>query len=304
MYDASMPLYPIEHHPPLAGRDAASVAAAVASALGELHGRGLVHGALRPDLVLLDEAGTVSLLPADEAVPGDASPADDVAALGGLLAWLAERAPDRPARKPPRLLRPRDPVDVLVDLAHRCRSVDPAARPSPGHVADTLHRRLTAPGASAPGPGSRGLPSVGRRRAALGSVVALGLVGAVAAPAQCAPSSAVDPEPRAGNPRVHWADGVLVVDARRYAVGEVGDHVLVDRWGCGPSSVALLRRSSGEVVAFDRFPDHGDHSIGRVVARFPGSTRLVARRAPDGCPALAVATADGRTVTVPWRAAS
>lgn len=294
-----MPARPLDQHPSLAGREAAAVAAAVAGALADLHARGLVHGGVAPHRVLLDDEGVVSLLPADEPVPPARQAPDDLAAVGSLLAWLTERVPDRPARGPAGLLRVPDPAELLAELASRCRADDPDSRPSARLVADTLHRRL-ASAAGGPPPDRRRRPTARRRRrAALGSVAAVSMVGAVAVPGRCTASSAV---PRADE-QVRWADGLLSVGSRRYAVGAPGDEVAVDRWACGPSSVALLRRAAEDVVAFDRFPD-AEPVVGRVVARVPGGRRLATRRTADGCPELAVVTADGRTVPVPWRKAS
>lgn len=299
----------LDQRPPLPGCDAVAVAAAVAAALGELHDAGLVHGALDPDRVAVDETGAVSLLPATDPVGAEVQPSDDVAALGRLLAWLAERAPDRPVRSGSGLLRGFDPAELLAELGRRCLAAAPDDRPAARAVADTLHRRLPEARASLPSgaerPARRRRPTIDRRTA-LGSMAAVALLGAVVAPARCATSSAAAPKPKPEpvTEPSHWADGVLTVGTRRYAVGTRGDDVLVGRWACLPSSVALLRRATGEVVAFDRFADHERPTVGRVVARVPGARRLVRRDTQKGCAALAVATADGRTVPLHWKEAS
>lgn len=291
---------PLDQRPPLPGHEAVAVAAAVAAALGELHEAGLVHGGLGPDHVLVDEVGGVTLVPARDSGSADVQPSDDVAALGRLLTWLAERAPDRPARPSSSLLGVPHPTQLLADLGHRCLATA-ADRPSARVVADTLHRRLPdARPLLSPRPSRR--PKLGSR-ATVGSVVAVALVGAVVAPARCtSPAATAESESPPGAEAVRWVHGVLTVGSHRYAVGEPGDDVLVDGWECGPSSVALLRRSTGEVVAFDRFPEPGRPATGRVLGRVPDALRLVRRF--DRCATLAVATTDGRTVPLAWKEAS
>lgn len=303
-----MPARPLDQQPPLPGAEAVAVAAAVAAGLSELHEAGLVHGALGPDHVLVDEAGAISLVPARDPVDADMQPSADIAALGRLLSWLAERAPDRPVRPSAGLLRVPHPAQLLDELARRCLVAAAADRPSARLVADTLHRRLPDArpplSSSAEQPSGRGRHPVGRQ-ATLGSVIVVALVAAVVAPARCAASSSAAPKPKPTTPEAgHWADGVLTVGTRRYAVGEPGDEVLLHEWACRPVSVALLRRATGDVVAFDRLPNHGSPAIGRVLVRVPDAVRLVRHRAPGGCAALAVATADGRTIPVEWRHAS
>lgn len=312
MYIRGMAFRPLDQRAPLGSVDAAAVGAALASAVAELHAGGFVHGGLAPDRVLVDEGGVVSLLPAADPAPVGTRPADDLPALGTVLAWLATRAPDRPPPSEPGLLRLPEAGAVLTEVARRLQAPDAADRPSAGQVAELLHRSLAgappAPTGSrgrAAANGGRGRLSGRRRRLALGSMVAVGLVGAAAGPARCTASSPASPgDPGPGEARARWADGVLTLHGRRYAVGGPGDHVLVDRWECGPSAVALLQGATGHVVAFDRLPDHGEHSVGRLLARVPGAVRLEARHRPDGCTALAVVPHDGPPIPVPWEEAS
>lgn len=73
------------------------IAAQAASALDHLHRRGFVHGAIKPENVLLDDAGWVRLcdpLIAPERQPSLLTPADDQRALGALVyECLAGAAP-------------------------------------------------------------------------------------------------------------------------------------------------------------------------------------------------------------------
>jgi hypothetical protein len=97
-----------------------------------------------------------------------------------------------------------------------------------------------------------------------------------------------------------WADGVLSIDGRRYAVGAPGDDVVIGRWRCAdPSVLFLLRAATGDLVRFDRLPADERPVAGRVVARMPGARRLVRDRDGRGCATLAVAHVDGRTTPVP-----
>lgn len=115
---------------PLATRRAVEVALAVAEALAHAHERGLFHGDLRPDDVVVDRAGRATLarfglVPLLAPDPPPASVAADVAALVGVLA---------------RALAAREDLDLLP--ASLDRLVRDGAAP-PGTAAD-LARDLRA----------------------------------------------------------------------------------------------------------------------------------------------------------------
>jgi hypothetical protein len=278
--------------PPLPGRHAVAVAAAVAQWLADRHADGLPHGAVGPDQVWVGADGAVRL--ADPVAPDDRSGADDIAALGGLLRWLADRAPDARARRLP-LVAPVPPVDVLRDLAHRCGRAD-GLRPTAAEAASELRARV--PDASFPAFDAAAPPVRWRRRrgVVLGSAAAVALAGAVALPPRCAHRQATAERPA----RPGWADGVLVLHGRRYAVGAPGDDVVIGRWRCAHVPVVvLLRAATGDIVRFDRLPVDDTPLAGRVVARIPSARRLVPGRDARGCATLAVVHVDGRTVPLP-----
>jgi hypothetical protein len=294
---------PLDQHRPLLGHEAAAVAVAVAGALAELHEQGLVHGGVAAHLVRLGEQGDVSLVPADEPGP-DATTTDDVVALGALLDWLADRAPDRPAPGRTGLLRMPHSAEVLEEAAHRCRARAPH-QPSARQVADTLVRRLPdarLPEARVPAQALSERPQrrpATLRRAAVGALATVALAGGAIAP-RCGSSRAVARGPHSAVASTPSEDGTLTVGPHRYAVGEPGDHVLVDRWECGPPAAALLRAATGEVVAFDRLPDN-EPVVGRVLLQVAGADHLLARRAAGGCARLAVVTTDGHRSPVAWK---
>ncbi len=112
----------------------AGLVAAVASTLGDLHELGIVHGRVDTTHVLIGDDGRPRLC----GFAGDegATPADDVAALGRVLADLADRA--RPPRR--RLTRPRADRDLRALHQIAARATDPVAtrRPSARVLAAAL----------------------------------------------------------------------------------------------------------------------------------------------------------------------
>ena len=91
-------------------------------------------------------------------------------------------------------------------------------------------------------------------------------------------------------PPVDFADGVLTVGGARYAVGEPGDAVVAGDWACrGERTLALLRRSTGQVFAFDGWADEDTEVEGRPVQRVEGAAGLrVTDHDGDGCDDLEV----------------
>ncbi len=105
----------------------ASLLTALASTLADLHGRGVVHGRLTPDHVVVTPDGAPVLVgwrphDADDPPP---LPTDDVAAFGELVRTLAGSGLDETS-------------DELRAVASRARAADPAARPSMRALADSL----------------------------------------------------------------------------------------------------------------------------------------------------------------------
>jgi serine/threonine protein kinase len=147
---------------PLPIEQVAGVVASVAATLADLHARGVVHGAIEPTHVLLDQRGRPVLCsfgravvpttvagPPPATVDGEADagrPSDDVRALGELLAATAGR-PDDPELVPARRFGRRRTShlhrDVLT-IADHARADDPSCRPSAAAVADALAELVPA----------------------------------------------------------------------------------------------------------------------------------------------------------------
>ena len=91
-------------------------------------------------------------------------------------------------------------------------------------------------------------------------------------------------------PPVDFADGVVTVGGARYAVGEPGDAVVAGDWACrGERTLALLRRTTGQVFAFDGWADEDTEVEARPVRRVKGAAGLrVTDHDGDGCDDLEV----------------
>jgi hypothetical protein len=135
----------------------AAVVAAVATTLADLHRLGLVHGRVAADHVLLDQRARPVLC----GPSGEGTPADDVFALGELLADLlssdldGEPIPER--RLGFRLRQPRwrgYRERGLLNLADQARADDPQRRPSARALATAIHDLV--PDASLPALDDRG----------------------------------------------------------------------------------------------------------------------------------------------------
>jgi hypothetical protein len=304
---------------PLTPEEVAGVAAAVATTLGELHGRGIVHGALGPDVVVLEE-GRRPVLCGFEPVPDAAcTPADDVAALGAMVGTLVDRGP-------------------LADLARWATEADAASRPTAVGFAAAIINRV--PGARLPGtpaatatdpPPSPSLAELlgrrERRRPTRRVVVGAGSVLAVTVAAfwvqfgpyttRSAPSSEAGaltvttrqrpaPTVTAAAPVQVWPPTsvgpapTVERDGRRWQVGMPGDVLVVSNWACGGSeTAAVLRPETGEVWHFPRWADAGQPLDGVPVQSVAGGRSAVARDVDgDGCEELVVDRGDGDPVVV------
>ncbi len=128
----------------------AGLGAAVAVTLADLHALGIVHGRLDDGHILLGDDGRPRLC-GFSPPPGDARPADDVAALGVVLADLLARAPTgRRSRRagpgPRRGGRRGGEGRALGQVLER--AVDPVAtrRPSAAALADAILAAVPAAG--------------------------------------------------------------------------------------------------------------------------------------------------------------
>lgn len=151
---------------------AASYARQVALALQAAHARGLTHGGVRPEVVLVGPLvplatprpdGSPRYRPTPTAtvklfelglVPraeGESGPAGDVAALAATLHYLLTG--DMPTAGGPTLAtqRPDLPAE-LTDLVREMAAADPTARPTAAAVADRLARITVPAGTVVPSP--------------------------------------------------------------------------------------------------------------------------------------------------------
>lgn len=303
---------------------AVRVLAGVAGILADLHDRGVVHGRVTPDHVLLGAGGTVVLCgfggAAGPGAPGGPRAGDDVAGLAALGdALLAERH---------------------TGLAEEARAVlDRAATAGAGAgpTMRTLATALAALGGTA-SPGPRLLVARRRRRAprrlarsgalALGGVVLTGAVGlalaAVAlpepsaggAPGPVAPAATSTPAvvpgatpastPTACPPAGEGAgcDDTTGLDGTnvwwrgaRWSVSRPGEVVAVGDWNCdGAASPAVLRPEDGSVWVYRRW-DEAEVAV--AAGTVPGAVRL-RNGEPDaeGCPTLLLERHDGTSTSL------
>jgi hypothetical protein len=148
----------------------AGVGAAVASTLADLHELGVVHGRIDDGHILVGDDGRPRLCGLSG--PGDATAADDVAALGAVLGGLLVRAAAdgrRPVRARRRGLGRRQRVATarrtLGQVVERATDPVPSRRPAARALADAILRAV--PGAELPGaasPSPRAATSGARRR--------------------------------------------------------------------------------------------------------------------------------------------
>jgi hypothetical protein len=257
--------------------------AGAARILAGAHERGLVHGGFTAGSVCVDPDGRVVV----DGWVGTGTAADDVAAVGAVLAAMPRRAGGEGRH------------DDLGGLTARATAADPALRPGMGALADGLYvppprseRSDLAPaGRAVHGPRRPVVETPGgaqlraRRSpwaAVAGGLSVLGLMGISALlPVRSAESSALPAGPR------------VTIDGITWAVGEPGDHAAVGDWDCdGHPSPALLR-ADGSVWIWDR-PD---------VAPTADGTNLAARsigvaQGRGGCDRLVLRDAAGQELPV------
>jgi hypothetical protein len=94
---------------------------------------------------------------------------------------------------------------------------------------------------------------------------------------------------------VLFADGVVRVGERRWAVGQAGDLAAVGDWSCGGArSLAVLRPTTGEVFAFDGWASGEREATAPLVAQIGGARTVRASDLDgDGCHELVVERVTG-----------
>lgn len=304
---------PLSTSVPRPPREAAAIAASVASTVADLHDLGIVHGRLDASHVLLGAQGRTVLCGLGDGT-GAATRPDDVAAIGRLLTALLgvgadpEPMPDRRWRA--WRARPAWERKALLAVADLALADPPERRPTARRLASALVDAVPM----AEGAPDRSMPEepdpIDRLRPAHAAVpepAPRGLTTALAVASLVAGTMIVvgvaglrdrSPEPAAAAAITATAapveGSVLTVDGRRYRVGEPGDHLLVDDWWCdGGPTPALLRPSTEEVFVFQGWAESGPLSV-RPVATVDGATALVSQEG-NGCPTLA-AVVDGQSL--------
>lgn len=270
---------PLELLGPLDAVQVATVAAAVAATLADLHELGIVHGAVEPGHVLVGAEGRPVLCGFADPSVSDATTADDVAAVGALIAGMVGVRCSGWARR------------SLLHVADLARADPPTRRPSARRLAG-----LIAGAVPAPGPPVHRWP---RRSTALVAAIAALAAGVVAITPASAPSTppttttTTTITTTTTTTTTARTSAVVTVGGRRYEVGQPGDEVELGDWDCdGTRTPAVLRVHSGEVFVFERWPEHGEVEA-TATTTIADAVGLMVQRGGDGCDDLVVERADG-----------
>lgn len=277
---------------PMQAGDLAPLVAVLAGHLSDLHLRGMAHGAVRAEHVLVDADRRVRLC--GFGVAHGAQATDDVQAFGALVRTLLHDD-DRSAF-----------ADALRFHADRC-CVDVNVRPTMAAIAASL--------ASVGGPG-RTVPTAAtatsRRRWPVGvaatTILALGaLVVTHPRDSGADDRSALLPTwttelrttttTAVKHPTRVWPAS-LRGDGSTWNLGDADDRRLLGDWNCDDvETPALVQRPSGAVYVVDEWPDV------EVAARYVTTLAnvidvSVGEGEPPSCDRLVVVTDDGRTINV------
>ena len=278
---------------PMRADDLAPLAAVLAGHLSDLHLRGMAHGAVRAEHVLVDADRRVRLCGFGDAHGAQAT--DDVQAFGALVRTLLHDD-DRS-----------DIADALRFHADRC-CVDMEVRPTMAAIAASL--------ASVGGPGrtvSTTATTASRRRWPVGVAAAtiafLGaLVVALPRDSRADDRSAVLPTATTElrtttttttvkHPTRVWPAS-LRGDGSTWDLGDADDLRLLGDWNCDDvETPALVERPSGAVYVVDSWPEV------EVAARFVTTLAnvidvSVGQGEGPACDRLVVITEDGTTISV------
>lgn len=280
---------------PLDGRSVARIGASVAASAADLHARGLSHGALQADHVLVDAADVIRLCGLGSSAEG--TPSGDVQDLGVLLLSLLDERDSS------------DAATAVRGLAERC-SHEPG--PSMSAVAAGLaaaHGPRTT--CSTAAPRRRRAPST---RAVALSVATLGAValGALVWPTPTRhhqriamvtttthPTTTTVLERRAT--RVWPAERQTIEGngARWTWQSSADDWPLLGAWRCdGEQMPALVQRATGAVWIVDQWPEVSAEAVtARYVTTVDGVTDVSVAR-EEGCDVIVLTTRGGRAVRV------
>jgi hypothetical protein len=274
----------------MAGGELARVGAALAADLADLHARGLVHGAITRDHVLVDADGAVRVCGFGD--DRGATAADDVFSLGGLLRELLDVEDSTAA------------ATSVRGVAGRCCVTDPAARPSMAAVAASLasghgERRTIASAAR--------VQERSRRPVFLALAIAASAVIAIAGVAWTRPSRAQTPRASTTamshttttTSNVHatrvWPAArphVLVADGR-WEFGTDDDLQLLGDWDCSGSATPGLLQPDGDLYVIDEWRDD---ATARLVTTIDDAVAATVEHR-QGCDVIVVTKAGGEAVT-------
>jgi hypothetical protein len=292
----------------------AGIGAAVATTLADIHDLGVVHSAITPAHVLIDEAGRPVLCGFGSS-SRPATPArmlelarEDTAALASMLLSRLPSSADARVRVPLRVAagqrgrsRRADARWLASQLVRRvpeARLAEPGTRSE--SPADT--HRLDLPTAVTP---------VRRRRRGLASVLAVGvlamgiglsIIGLRAGgsrPHHPAASALCPPVDHFCRP-VGWPGGIIVTEQGRFRVAAPpGSIVVLGRWNCsGQALPAVAERSSGDVWLFDSWPGPGQSQTSHLVARVRSMSNLAVIPTEAGCDLLRITRSGAAPLTV------
>lgn len=279
---------------PLRGEALAPIAATVASHLSDLHLRGIAHGALVAEHVLVDASGSVRLC----GLHGG-EPPDDVVGLGRLIDGVLDGA---------------DTSEVAASLraiAARCATDDPSGRPTMAAIAASLAMVTPTRRAVRAERPRRERP---RRPLLVGAAV----LGAIAAVGTLASVGRADPRPGARSTTTTTTTTATTTTTttiasppappRRFehegATWELGterDQLLLGDWNCdGVDTPALLTAAEHALYVIDEWPRDGSLEA-RHVTTVPNATRAEVERGAS-CDRIALETDDGEELTPSLRA--
>lgn len=282
---------------PVAPGELSRVGAALAANVADLHLRGMSHGALVAEHVLIDAGGAVRLCGFGHA--GDGTPAGDVFALGALLRSLLDEHDKSPA------------ADAIRAIADRCSTDDEAARPTMSAIAAALAaahgpRRAIASAPRSPRPRPRPRWPVAAAvvvTVVVALVLALSPHGSRAQTTRDATTTTIATSVTASSTTAVRAERVWPATSAantveghgaRWSFGRAGDRLLLGDWNCDGVDTPVLIQPSGAVWVIDAWPD-GAETTARYIATVDGVVDASVEQGPS-CDVLSITTPDGSRV--------
>ena len=279
-------------------------AAGVASILADLHDRGIAHGRVSADHILLDDRDRPVLCGFGSAgrMAEGADPAVDVVALAALVrsrlgpGEVGLRRTVARWESATRIRRRGGARGFARVLVKRAADV----RGHPGRSGDTpVNRGATGPAAATSAVRTDVRPPVvwaavrarivGPRRLTVAALAVAALAAGVAGWSARTLDRPSSPSPSV---RVPVPAYVLAATPGERLVMVVG------RWGCGPSRPAVLDQVSGAVWTYPAWPVAGGRLTGRPLGLQAGATGLAVTSVRPGCDRLLVMRGSQPAVTL------